>query len=131
MKRTIFIIIAAIAATFVLCSAATAVSANSSSGNVSFESTQMPALNCSMQMATATQIIRLLPENIINLCKDEYKAVRGKCAKSSSFTHEGVKVRIIENNGTTVSVVFSIPNYKVIAHDLSLVELDRLFGLSE
>jgi len=28
-------------------------------------------------------------------------------------------------------VVFSVPNYKVIAQDVSWVELDRLFGLSE
>ena len=131
MKKTILIVIAAVAATFVLCSAASAVSENASSGNVSFESTQMPALNCSMQMASASQIFHLLPGNITDMCRDEYKAVRGKCAKSSNFTHEGVRVRVTENNGTTVSVVFSVPNYKVIAQDVSWVELDRLFGLSE
>ncbi len=131
MKKTILIVIAALAAIFVLCSAATAFSENASSGSVSFESTQMPALNCSMQMAAASQIFHLLPGNIADMCRNEYKAVRGKCAQSSSFTHEGVRVRVTENNGTTVSVVFSVPNYKVVARNVSWVELDRLFGFSE
>ena len=125
MKKTIIILIAAIAATFVLCSAASATSENASSGNVSFESYQMPALNCSMQMETASQIFHLLPGNIGDMCRDEYKTVRGKCAKSGSFTHEGVKVQVTENNGTTASVVFSVPNYKVIAQNVSWEELDR------
>jgi hypothetical protein len=131
MKKTILIVIAAVAATFVLCSAVSAASGNASTGTVSFESTQMPALNCTMQMAAASQIFHLLPGNIAEMCKDEYKAVRGKCVKSDRFTHEGVRVRVTRNDGATVSVEFSVPNYKVVAQDVSWVELDRLFGFSE
>lgn len=131
MKKTIFAIIAAVAATFVLCSAASAAGENASTGTVSLESTRMPALNCSMQMETASRIFRLLPGNIIDLCKDEYRAVRGKCNRSRRFTHEGVNVRVTGNADGIVTVEFSVPGYKVVARDVSLTELDGLFGLGE
>lgn len=131
MKKTIIIVIAAVAAAVALCSSVSAADGNSSTGTVSFESSRTPALNCSLQMAAASQIFHLLPGNLVDLCKDEYKAVRGKCAQSSRFTHEGVNVRVTRNDGATASVEFSIPNYKVVAQDVSWAELDRLFGLGE
>jgi hypothetical protein len=82
-------------------------------------------------MAAAGRIFQLLPGNIVNLCRDEYKAVRGKCARSSRFTHEGVNVRVTRNDGSTVSVEFSVPNYKVTAQNVSWTELDDIFGLNE
>ena len=131
MKKTIFIVIAAIAATFVLCSAASAAGENASTGIVSFESARTPALNCSMPMETASRIFHLLPGNIADLCKAEYKAVRGKCNTSSRFTHEGVNVRVTGNDGATVSVEFTVPGYKVVVRNASLTELDGLFGWGE
>ena len=131
MKKTLLIVIAALAATVVLCSAVSGHSGNASTGTVSFESARMPALNCSMPMATADRIFQLLPGNIVHLCKDEYKAVRGKCNRSSRFTHEGVSVRVTRNDGATVSVEFSVPGYKVTAQDVSWAELDDLFGFDE
>lgn len=84
-----------------------------------------------MQMETASRIFRLLPGNIVDLCKDEYSAVRGKCNRSSRFTHEGVNVRVTGNADGIVTVEFSVPGYKVVARDVSLTELDGLFGLGE
>jgi len=128
MKKTIILAIAAIAATIALCSFVAAEENIPSSGTVTLESVSVPALNFSMPVSRAVQILDLMPDSIIDACWQEYKAVRTKCNTSSRFTHEGVQVRVTDRNGSTVSVEFSVPGYKVSANDVSWTELDAFFA---
>ena len=126
MKRFIIITLAAIAATVTLCSASSHLSGNTSNGTVRFESTSMPALNCTLPMSRAAAIYRLLPESITALCASEYEAVRSKSARSSTFTHEGVRVRISGEN-PSMTFTFTAPGYKLTVSDVSWEEIDLLF----
>ena len=74
MKK--IIIIAAIAATFVLAASAERVP---SQGKVYFESTAMPELNCTtVAMENVQSIYRLIPSNVTDICVKEYAAIRKK-----------------------------------------------------
>lgn len=126
MKRILILSIAAIAATITLCSAASSLSGNSSNGTVRFESSSTPALNFTMPVSQATNIYRLMPESVTRLCDSEYEAVRNKCLRSSSFTHEGVRVTKTGDN-PSMTFVFSVPGYKVTVSDVSWEDLDFLF----
>ena len=126
MKRIIILSIAAIAATITLCSAASSLSGNYSNGTVRFESSSTPALNFTMPVSQATNIYRLMPESVTRLCDSEYEAVRNKCLRYSSFTHEGVKVTKTGDN-PSMTFVFSVPGYKVTVSDVSGEDLDFLF----
>lgn len=130
MKKFIIITIAAIVATVTLCSASSSLTGNSSNGTVRFESTSIPALNFSMPVSRATDIFRLMPESVTFACINEYEAVRKKCLHSSSFTHEGVKVRVTGEN-PSMTFNFSFPGYKVTVSDVSWEDLDVLFASNE
>ena len=130
MKKIIILAIAAIAATIALCSFAAAEENIPSSGTVTLESVSVPALNFSMPASRAVQILALMPDSIVDACRQEYRAVRTKCNTSSRFTHEGVQVRVTGRNGSTVSIEFSVPGYKVSANDVSWTELDAFFAES-
>jgi len=126
MKKFIIITIAAIVAAVTLCSASSSLSGNSSDGTVRFESTSVPALNFSMPVSRATAIFRLMPESVTSACIDEYQIVRKKCLRASSFTHEGVKVRLT-GESPSMTFDFSVPGYKVTVSDVSWEDLDVLF----
>lgn len=130
MKKFIIITIAAIVATVTLCSSSSSLTGNSSNGTVRFESTSIPALNFSMPVSRATDIFRLMPESVTSACITEYEAVREKCHHSSSFTHEGVKVRKTGEN-PSMTFDFSIPGYKMTVSDVSWEDLDVLFTSNE
>ena len=130
MKKIIILSIAAIAATIALCSFVAAEENIPSSGTVTLESVSVPALNFSMPASRAVQILALMPDSIVDACRQEYRVVRTKCNSSSRFTHEGVQVRVTDRNGSTVSIEFSVPGYKVSADDVSWTELDAFFAES-
>lgn len=130
MKKFIIITIAAIVATVTLCSASSSLTGNSSNGTVRFESTSTPALNFSMPITRATAIFRLMPESVTTACINEYEVVRKKCLNTSSFTHEGVKVRMTGEN-PSMTFDFSVPGYKVTVSDVSWDDLDVLFTSNE
>lgn len=126
MKKAIIIIAAAIAA--IAFTASISASGNiPSQGVVSFESSAMPALNCSMSLQNARNLFVLIPGNIQDICREEYKNVSNKCSRSSSFTHEGVYVRVTRNDGQSATIVFTVPGYKITAQDVSWKELDGMF----
>ena len=126
MKKIIVIVLAAIAAALTLSAFASAPENGASQGEVSFESTAMPALNCTVSMEHAQSIYRLIPSNITDICEKEYAAVQKKCNSRSHFTHEGVDVRIVEI-GEYVTIVFSASGYKVTARNVTWSELDAMF----
>lgn len=126
MKRILILALVAIATTITLCSATTSISDKASTGTVQFESTSMPSLNFSMPVSRARDIYRLMPESVTSACVNEYEAVRSKSLRSSSFTHEGVKVRKIGDN-PSMTFVFSVPGYKVTVSEVSWEDLDLLF----
>lgn len=126
MKRILILALVAIATTITLCSATTSISDNASTGTVQFESTSMPSLNFSMPVSRARDIYRQMPESVTSACVNEYEAVRSKSLRSSSFTHEGVKVRKIGDN-PSMTFVFSVPGYKVTVSEVSWEDLDLLF----
>ena len=126
MKRILIIALVAVAATVTLCSATSAFSDNASTGTVQFESTSMPSLNFSMPVSRARDIYRLMPESVTSVCVNEYEAVRSKSLRSSSFTHEGVKVRKTGDD-SSMTFVFSVPGYKVTVREVSWEDLDLLF----
>ena len=131
MKKIMLIAIAAIAAVISLCSAASAVlSDNSSAGTVSLESSAVPALNCTMSISRAEDIIHLLPESITSLCKQEYVTVKGKCRNHSNFKYEGVNISLAGTD-PSLNITFSVPGYKVIVDNVSWTTLDSLFCMSK
>lgn len=122
MKKIIVIALAAIALTaFVSAS-----DSLSSEGKVSLESTATPALNCTLSIGNAEALYRLVPGNIKDLCRKEYVAVQEKCSTRSQFSHEGVDVHTTEH-GSTITIEFRIPGYKIVASDVTWAELDQLF----
>lgn len=127
MKRILIIALVAVAATITLCSATSSFSDNASNGIVQFESTSMPSLNFTMPVSRARDIYRLMPESVTAVCVNEYEAVRSKSLRSSSFTHEGVKVRKTGDD-PSMTFVFSVPGYKVTVSEVSWEDLDLLFG---
>ena len=126
MKRILIIVLVAVAATVTLCSATSAFSDDASTGTVQFESTSMPSLNFSMPVSRAREIYRLMPKSVTSACVNEHEAVRSKTLRSSSFTHEGVKVRKT-GDSTSMTYVFSVPGYKVTVSEVSWEGLDLLF----
>ena len=126
MKKTIIILIAVVAAVS-LTASESASDNNRSKGVISFESSAMPALNCSMSIQNASNIYKLVPGNIREICEEEYIKVSDKCSRYARFTHEGVNVTVVQNDGTTATIVFSVPGYKVTAEDVSWQDLDIIF----
>jgi len=124
MKKFFIITVAAAAAALLLCSA----SENATTGRVEFQSDKMPALNCSLPMSAASQIFRLLPDSVSDLCREEYSSVRGKCGHSQRFVHEGVRVKVIRSGEDTATIEFSVQDYRVTARDVRWSELDLLFS---
>ena len=53
--------------------------------------------------------------------------MRKKCSSSSRFTHEGVRIRKIQDNGKTVTLEFSLSRYKVTVKDALWENLDQIF----
>lgn len=129
MKK-IIIVIAAVAATLALSAFASAPENASSQGEVSFESASMPALNCTVSMEHARSIYRLIPSNITEICEKEYASVQKKCYSRTHFTHEGVDVRVTDN-GECITVVFSVPGYRVTAKNVTWAELDSMFNATQ
>ena len=127
MKKIIILLLAAIVAAVTLCSATSYVAGTSANGTIRFESTSTPALNCTLPMSRAAAIYRLLPESVTALCADEYDAVRSKCLRSSSFTHEGVKVKRTGND-PSMTLTFSTSGYKVTVSDVSWADIELLFN---
>lgn len=125
MKKIIVLAIAAVAAVVSLSAFASA-SDTASEGKVSFESTSMPALNCTMSIGHAWEIYRLVPFNIEDVVRQEYVTVRQKCKSRSRFTHEGVDVRV-KDNGETVSIELGISSCKLTFSDVTWRELDNMF----
>lgn len=125
MKKTVLFVLAALFAV-VLTASSVASDNNQSEGRVSFVSSQMPALNCSMTLNRAKDIYWLVPINICELCAKEYAAIRNKYNTSSHFKHEGVDVRITEKEGR-VNVELSYLGNKVIASDVTWADLDVIF----
>lgn len=125
MKRFIAIVIAATAAIVTLTASISAAD-NNSAGTVSFESSSMPTLNCTVSIAHAKEIYRLIPGNIADICEKEYVSVQRKCSTRSHFTHEGVDIRV-SVSGETVTIIFSVSGYKVTASNVTWNELDNIF----
>ena len=126
MKKIFILIVAAVAA-ITLTAAVSASDSVPSQGTVSFESASMPALNFTMPFQRASEIYGLAPGNIRDLCESGYKAVKSKSLSSSRFTYQGVGVRV-NRNGSTLDVELSYGGYKIIASNVTMEELDRLFN---
>ena len=126
MKKFLVIAVAAIAAV-ALTASVSASDNDATEGTISFESASMPSLNCSISMKDAISLYRYVPGNIVGICGEHYTAVRNKCFQSSSFTHEGVKVRVRQSNGDRVTIELSVPGYKITANDVSWDDLELMF----
>lgn len=126
MKKFIIITLAAIVAAVTLCSATIDRNASFPNGTIRFESSSMPALNCTMSMKSATDILRLMPDSIIALSMTEYDAVRDQLFNSTSFTYRGVKVK---RTGENPSMTFTLtaPGYKLTVSDVSWDDIEFLF----
>ena len=129
MKKIFAILVAAIAATTILICSAVAVvtSGDTSNGTVRFESAETPSLNFTMPVSRVADIFRLMPESVTTVCRQEYAAVRSKCARSASFTHEGVSVKVAGND-PGLQFVFTIPGYTLTVNDVSWQTLDAMFA---
>ena len=127
MKKIVILLLAATVAAVTALSLS-AFDGTQGQGTVSFESRNVPALNCSMPLSQAARIYRLAPANLKSLCEGEYETVKGKCFSSSRFSHEGVQVRILEDDGARVSLEFVLSGYKVTVRNASWGDLDRLFA---
>ena len=127
MKRTIILLVAAVAAAITLTASVSASDNAHRQGTVTFESSAMPALNFTIPLKRVADIYPLVPENICGICSGEYETVRNKCHSSSNFTHEGVRVRKIQDNGKTVTLVFTLPGYKITVKDALWEDLDQIF----
>ena len=128
MKKSIFFNVALIASILSLCSAIAAASSNNNilPGTVRFESTEMPALNFTMPVSRAADIYRLLPSSVTEVCRQEYMAVLGKCNRSHSVSHEGVKIQWYGVN-PNLTFVFSVPGYTLTVSDVSVDAMDNIF----
>ena len=127
MKKTLILLAAALVATLTLTASVGAYDEAHGIGTVTFESQALPELNFTMPMNQAAQIYRLVPDNIKAMCSREYEVVRGKCSTSSRFTHEGVRIRKVEDNGATVSLEFSMSGYKLLVKNATWEEMDQMF----
>ena len=127
MKKFIIFTLAAVVAALTLCSATTRLTGTTANGTVRFESTSMPALNCTLPMSRAAAIYRLLPESVTAVCVNEYDAVRDRCLRSSSFTYQGVTVKRTGND-PSMTITFSVPGYKLTVSDVSWADIDLLFN---
>ena len=126
MKKFLVIAVAAFAA-IALTASVSASNNPAAEGTISFESASMPALNCSVSMKDAISIYRFAPGNIVGICEEQYMEVRDKCSESSSFTHEGVQVRVKQRNGDRVTIELSVPGYKITANNVSWDDLELMF----
>lgn len=126
MKKVIIITLAAVAAAVTLCSATADRNASFPNGTIRFESSSMPALNCTMSMKSAVDILRLMPDSIIAFSMTEYDAVRDQLFNSTSFTFHGVKVKRTGEN-PSMSFVLTAPGYKLTVSDVSWDDIESLF----
>ena len=126
MKKFIIITLAAIAAAVTLCSATSSSNNNFPNGIIRFESSSMPALNCTMSMKSAVDILRLMPDSIIALSMAEYDSVRDQLFDSTSFTYHGVKVKRTGEN-PSMTFVLTAPGYKLTVSDVSWEDIEFLF----
>ena len=114
MKKFFKITLAAIAATLLTTVLVSATVAATAEEKVEFESSEMPALNCSMALSQAHAIYSLLPEEVKAVCRDEFKKVSSKCAEKSSFTYQGVKVSTTGHEGLVdVTFTYAGSNFRV------------------
>ena len=125
MKKTLLFVFAAILAA-VLTASSGASENYRTEGKVSFESSKVPALNCTLSIDRARDLYWLIPTNICDLCTKEYAAFRNKSNTSSHFKHEGVDVRITEKE-RSITVELSYSGYKVVASDVTWADLDNIF----
>ncbi len=126
MKKIIIIAVAAVAAIAVFTAKAGTTNDSPVKGTVSFESSVMPALNCTMSIDQVWDIYRLIPLNIDDVCRNEYINIRQKCESRAHFTHEGVDVQT-KDVGGNVSIVFSYKGYKLTVKNVTWRELDNMF----
>jgi hypothetical protein len=127
MKRTIILLVAAVAAAITLTASVSASESAQWQGTVTFESSAMPALNFTVPLKRVADVYPLVPDNICGICSGEYETVRKKCDSSSRFTHEGVRIRKIQDDGTTVTLEFALSGYKVTVKDALWENLDQIF----
>ena len=129
MKKTLILLAAALVAAVTLTAAASSSDNAGLQGTVSFESASMPALNFTMPLHRAADIYPLVPDNIREICAREYATVRTRCQSSSDFRHEGVKVRVQQQPGTSaLTVSLSSSGYTVTASNVRWQDLDALFA---
>lgn len=128
MKRffTVVAIVAAIVVSTAAFAYVTEGASDAAVGTVQFECTEMPALNFTMPVSKAAEIICLMPESVAGVCYQEYQAVREKCSRSSAFTHEGVRVQCTGAD-PSVKIVFSLKGYRLTVSGVSWETLDRMF----
>jgi hypothetical protein len=127
MKKTIILLVAVIVTVVTLTASVNASDSAHGQGTVSFESKAMPVLNFTIPIKRVVDIYLLVPENISGICSGQYEVVKNKCHLSSSFIHEGVKVRKIKDDGTSVSLELSLPGYEVTVKDALWENLDQIF----
>ena len=130
MKKALIIIGVVIAAISLTAYAANA--SSESDGTVYFECAAMPALNCSLSIVEFSRIYSMAPDNIRDICEEQYVIVSDKCAKNPRFTYQGVNVRVLKNDGKVATIEFSVPGYKITTQDVSWKDLDIIFvGLDQ
>ena len=93
-------------------------------GTVSFESTALPALNCTLSLKSAAGIYELVPMNVQGICAQEYDTVRQKLFSSANVTYQGVRIRKLQDDGKTVTLELSYQGYKVTVKDALWEDLD-------
>jgi hypothetical protein len=129
MKKVLLSILAVALVTTTLCSATAAIvtSGDTSQGVIRVESLNMPELNFEVPISRAAAIYdELATENITSICEKEYRSVRGKCAYSSDFVHNGVRV-LRTYEGTKMNFDFSVPGYHLYVKGVSWDTLDEIF----
>lgn len=127
MKKILKFSIAAVAVvllTTVLVSATVAAVAEE---KVEFESTSMPALNCSMALSQAHGIFNLMPNEIKSVCRNEFVKVSARCAQNSEFTYQGVRVKTRAHEGL-VDLTFTYASNTVKVKNASWESLGLFFN---
>ena len=127
MKKTFILLVAVLVAAVTLTASVSASDSAQWQGTVIFESSAMPALNFTVPLKRVDDVYPFIPDNISEICSGEYETVKKKCNSSSRFTHEGVRIRKIQDDGKTVTLEFTLSGYKVTVKDALWENLDRIF----
>lgn len=126
MKRILKFFAASIAALALVTVLVSATVSESKMASVSLSSKAYPALDCSLPLSQAQGIFVLLPANVKDMAKVEYRIVRDRFSQKKNFTYKGVKCHTLED-GDGLNITFTYDGYTISVKNTTWEELDGLF----